>query len=71
MSAAFDLEDLEGARDELTEAVMALLDVGLIYPSARDELVPAMFKMGSAVSAINRAIEAAGEPAEKRSGNDG
>jgi hypothetical protein len=58
-----DLEDLEAARDDVTAAVMAILDVAVVNPSTRDELVAAMFRLGEVHSSINRALEAVGKPA--------
>jgi hypothetical protein len=61
-----DLEDLEASRDELQDSVMELLDLALLYPASREEIVATVFKLASATSTINRAIDACGEPANER-----
>ncbi|HTQ03023.1 MAG TPA: hypothetical protein VMI54_04175 [Polyangiaceae bacterium] len=70
MSAELSLEDLEMARDEVTAAVMTVLETALVYPDARGELVPAVLKMVAATGTLNRAIEAHGEEPSERA-NDG
>jgi hypothetical protein len=64
MSADLDLDDLAGAREDVTAAVMAILDVAVVNPSTRDELLPVMFRLGDVHSTLNRAIEAMGKAAD-------
>jgi uncharacterized protein Yka (UPF0111/DUF47 family) len=57
-----DLDDLEESRDELRDAVMEMLELALIYPSSREEIVSTVFKLASASGTISRAIDAFGKP---------
>lgn len=67
MSTDLDLDDLEGARDEVGDAIIAIARTFPEHPSTREHLGAALIGLGSAYSTIERAIEGVGEPVQRAS----